>query len=320
MNWDNVRIFLELMRTGSLSGAANAVGLTHPTLRRHLDEMEHKLGVVLFTRSPDGLKPTPAAFRLEQSAIMMESAAETLRRRASADTVSATGIVKIVCSEIMALEVLPPVFAALRARHQGLQLAVAIDNKPTRVLRGAADISLQMARPAEEDVLAQLACRIEIGLFAHARYISQTGTPASLEDLESLSLIGWDAAPSGADLFSELGLNPGPGAFVFRTESQYAQLAAVRAGAGVGALQAPLASRDPGMVRVLPDLKTFIEKWLVTSEDAIRDRRVQVVYDMIAEYLAAYTWEARAITDRSPDPPDDDAPFAGPPTPGGDPS
>ncbi len=304
------------MRTGSLSGAANAIGLTHPTLRRHLDEMEHRLGVVLFTRSPDGLKPTPAALRLEQSAIMMESVAETLLRRASADTVSETGTVKIACSEIMALEVLPPMFAALRARHPGLQLAVAVDNQPIRVLRGAADISLKMARPAaEEGVLAQLACRIEIGLFAHARYISQTGTPASLEDVRSLSVIGWDSAASGADVFGALGLNLGPEDLILRSESQYTQLVAVRAGAGIGALWAPLALRDPAMVRVLPDLKTFTERWLVTHEDSLRDRRVQVVHDMIAEHLAAYDWEARAIAATATVPPDDDAPLAGSQTP-----
>jgi DNA-binding transcriptional LysR family regulator len=281
------------MRTRSLSGAASAVGLTHPTLRRHLEDMEHKLGVVLFTRSPEGLKPTAAAFKLEQSAIMMESAAETLLRRASADTASATGNVKIVCSEIMALEVLPPVFASLRRQHPHLHLDVAVDSNPSRVLQGTADISLQMARPTESGVLAQLACRIDVGLFAHARYILQAGAPEFLEDLKSQSLIGSDSTASRLDGLGALGLDVNPNDLAFRTENNYVQLAAIRAGAGIGAIQVPLAIRDPAMVRVLPHLNHQVEKWLVTHEDLLGDPRVRVVHDRIAEHLATYAREGR---------------------------
>jgi DNA-binding transcriptional LysR family regulator len=288
MDWDKYRLFLELMRTGSLSGAARSLGLTHPTLRRHLEDMEYRLGVVLFTRSPDGLKPTAAALKLEQSAIMMESAAETLLRRATADTFSETGVVKIVCSEIMALEVLPPVFARLRSQHPGLHLDVAVDANPTRVLQGSADISLQMARPSEVGVVARLACRIEIGLFAHARYIAQAGVPATLEDLRSMAVIGSNTPAAGLDVLRDLGLDIEPDAFVFRTESQYAQLAAIRAGAGIGAIQVPLAIQDPAMVRILPHLKTDVERWLVTHDDLLFDRRVRIVHDLIAVHLAAY--------------------------------
>ena len=64
LNWDELRTFVEVARAGSLSGAARRLGLTQPTVGRHIDALEAALGSTLFTRSPRGLTPTPAALAL----------------------------------------------------------------------------------------------------------------------------------------------------------------------------------------------------------------------------------------------------------------
>ncbi len=302
MDWDDYHVFLELLRSGSLSGAAKTIGLTHATIRRRLEEMERLLGVVLFTRSPDGLKPTAAAQKLQPAAILMESGADSLMRVAPAAG-SAIGVVKIVCGEIMAVEVLPPAFAILRALQPGVRLAVSIDNNPVHALRGTADISIQLIRPTHADVFSTLACRIPVGLFAHGDYVAEFGAPKSIEDLNSFSLIGSDTESFGQYLLRTQGVDIDPGDFVVRSDRVTAQLAAIRAGVGIGAMPVPLATRDPGLVRILPGLEYVIDKWVAMHEHLRRDRRVRVTYDFITDHLAAYARDSRPSVAASSDMP-----------------
>jgi DNA-binding transcriptional LysR family regulator len=252
--------------------------------------MERTLGVVLFTRSPDGLKPTAAALKLKPAAILMESAAASLQRSASAGE-SAAGVVKIVCGEIMALEVLPPVFVTLRALKPGLRLEVSIDNNPDHALNGDADISVQRTRPTQSDIFTRLACKIPIGLFAHPRYVAQAGAPQAIESLNAYSLIGSHAETLGLDCLGALGVDVGQMNFVVRSDSFSVQLAAIRAGVGIGAIQVPLAIQDPGLMRILPSQGSQLEMWLAMRQDRLGDRRVRIAFDLMADHLAAYARE-----------------------------
>jgi len=81
--WELYRTFLEVIRDGSLSGAARKLSLTQPTVGRHIDALEASLGMSLFSRSPQGLKPTPAALELVSHAETMAAASAALRRTAS---------------------------------------------------------------------------------------------------------------------------------------------------------------------------------------------------------------------------------------------
>ena len=81
--WELYRSFLAVMREGSLSGAARMLGMTQPSLGRHIRELEETLGVSLFARSPQGLSPTDLAHALLPHAQAMASASMALRRTAS---------------------------------------------------------------------------------------------------------------------------------------------------------------------------------------------------------------------------------------------
>src|SRR5208283_3871498 len=121
--WDALRTFLEVARDLSLSGAARRLGLTQPTVGRHIDALEEALGVTLFTRSPRGLNPTPAAID--------------------------RGVVRVTASEIVGAEVLPPIFAGFRARNPGIAVDLAVTNRNEDLSRGDADIAVRMVRPTQ---------------------------------------------------------------------------------------------------------------------------------------------------------------------------
>src|SRR5580658_2779829 len=106
-NWDELRTFVEVARDGSLSGAARRLGLSQPTVGRHIDALEAALGSALFARSPRGLAPTPAAH-----AEAMAAAAAALARTASGEAAADRGVVRVTASHVVGCEVLPPIFAA----------------------------------------------------------------------------------------------------------------------------------------------------------------------------------------------------------------
>src|SRR5271166_4609389 len=128
-SWDELRTFFEVLRDGSLSGAARRLGLTQPTVGRHVDALEAALGVTLFTRSPRGLAPTPAAIALAPHGEAMAGAAAALSRNASSEATLDRGVVRVTASEIVGCEVLPSIFAGFHARHPGVAIELAVTNR-----------------------------------------------------------------------------------------------------------------------------------------------------------------------------------------------
>jgi len=289
LDWALWRSFLAILREGSLSGAARALNVAHPTIRRHLDELESRLGAPLFVRSPSGLIPTDLARSLSDGAQTMESAAAMLVRTVSADAGAVAGTVRITASEIVGLEVLPPILAALKSRHAGLSFELSLSNSIENVLRHDADIAVRMTRPAQDDLVARKAGLIPLGFYAHESWIARHGEPRSLPDLiASGSLIGQDRETNVIRLLASNGFQAVPSDFGFRSDNDIAQVAAIRAGLGVGVCQTPLAARDPALRQVLPELRHALETWLVTHPNLRSLQRVRITLDGLASGLSEY--------------------------------
>lgn len=290
LDWMQCRTFLAIWREGSLSGAARRLGLAHPTVRRHLEDLERALGAPLFARSSTGLVPTALAQDVEPLAAAMESAAAALTRRASAEAGDAAGTVRLTASEIIGIEVLPPILSAIRQRHPGIAFELVLTNTVQDILRRDADIAVRMTRPAQSDLIARRVGSVALGMFAHRGWIDRHGLPADFADLAlSRCLIGADRdLPAQIDALAAQGLTVTPAMFAFRSDSDPAQLAAIRAGIGVGICQAGIAAREPALVRVLPQLALSLEIWIAMLPAARVLARIRTVADALAEGLAAH--------------------------------
>jgi DNA-binding transcriptional LysR family regulator len=292
VDWALWRSFLAILRESSLSGAARAMGTAHPTVRRHLDELEAKLGGPLFIRSPSGLVATERALSLRDAAQAMESAASLLIRTASADAGAATGTVRIAASEVVGVEVLPPILFALKAEHPQLSFELTLSNKFEDVLRHDADIAVRMTRPSQGGLLARKIGSVQLGLYAHETWIARQGEPVSLAGLiVAGSLIGYDRDPSIIRALAARDVQATSAAFGFRSDNDLAQLAALRAGLGVGFCQQPIAARDLRLRHVLPEIEHALEIWLVTHPNLRNVRRVRATFDGLARGLAGHVDE-----------------------------
>ncbi len=287
-SWDHYRSFLAVVRQGSLSAAARELGLTQPTLGRHVDELEKALKAPLFARSPHGLTPTAAALELVPHAEAMASAAEALQRAASGETAEPRGVVRVTASEVVGVEVLPRMLVPFREAHPQIAIELAVSNRNQDLLRRDADIAVRMVKPTQGALVAKRIGKIDVGLYAHKRYVKRHGLPKSFDELATHAVIGFDR--DTASLRSVSGTFPVTrDVFALRSDNDHAQLAALRAGFGIAAIQAGIAARDNDLVPVLPEQVRFgLEMWLVMHEDLRMNRRVRLLFDHLSNALAQY--------------------------------
>jgi DNA-binding transcriptional LysR family regulator len=288
-NWQWYRSFLSVLEEGSLSGAARAQGVTQPTMGRHIESLEQALGLSLFTRSHDGFTPTEAAQRLRPYAETLASTAAALERAAGSDATGVRGTVRITASEVIGVEVLPPILARLRQTWPALTVELQLSNRTDNLLKREADIAVRMFRPEQEVLVAQRIGNINLGLHARRSYLDARGTPATLDELADHALIGFDRETAFVRQVSPQFPFLRRSSFAFRADSDLAQLAAIRAGYGIGICQTALAARDPGLVRVLASEFSFgMDTWLAMHEDLRDSPRCAVTYAALADGLRAY--------------------------------
>jgi DNA-binding transcriptional LysR family regulator len=293
--WELYRSFLAVVREGSLSAAARRLALTQPTIGRHVAALEEGLAVPLFTRSPAGLEPTAAARDLLPHAEAMAAAAEALIRAASGEAAEERGTVRLTASEIIGAEVLPAMLERFAAAHPAIVIELALTNRTEDLLRHEADLAVRMARPHQAALVARRIGAMGIGLYAHRRYVRAYGLPRSVAELSHHRLIGFDRDDSAWASVGVAALATARQRFVFKSDSDLAQLAALRAGMGIGGLQRGIARRERDLVAVLPDAFAFeLPIWLVLHEDLRASRRVGLLLDHLARELGDYVRSAGA--------------------------
>ena len=288
-DWHWYRSFLGVVEHGSLSAAARALGLTQPTMGRHIEGLESALGLKLFTRSVNGLAPTEAALELRPYAEGLATTAAALRRVASSHGSGVRGSVRLTASEIVGVEVLPPILAQLRRANPELSVELVLSNRLDDLMLRSADIAVRMVRPTQKALVARRIGGIELGLHATRGYLSAHGTPKTMADLARHTVIGFDRENDFIRRFQAQTGGLSRASFAFRADSDLAQLAALRAGYGIGVCQVAIARRDPTLVRVLPSTFRFtLDTWLAMHEDLRTSPRCAVTFAALATGLSAY--------------------------------
>lgn len=266
-NWDLYRSFLAVLRTGSLSAASRHLGLTQPTVGRHIGKLEESMGK-LFTRSQTGLLPTKLALRMKIRAEALEVDIAALIREASHDDSESAGVVRITASEIVSTEWLPKLIAKIQELHPQLKIELVGSNKVQNLLTREADIAIRMVEPTQEALISKKIGEVEIGLHAHRDYLKRIGPPEKIEDLSHHKMIGFDRENHFIrSVQKKLGSFAGREQFSIKTDSDVAQLALIRSGCGIGFCQVHIAEKEKNLVRVLPKVGFKLGVWLVMHED-----------------------------------------------------
>lgn len=284
LDWTYIQAFLAVAESGSLSGAARALGYSQPTLGRQVRAAEEALGVELFHRQPRGLVLTPTGEALLGPALEMQTAAARLSLVAEGRGESLSGVVRITASDVVSHFILPKVLADIRQAEPEIELELFPSDEPKNLLFREADIAVRMYRPDQLDMIARHLGDMAVGMFAAKDYVARKGLPTGIEDIATHDFVGYNLNDAILQGMRQLGLNVDRHFFKTRCDQQVVHWELVRAGCGIGFTQKALGLRDPEMVQVLPDLPLpTLPIWLTAPEALRTNPRIRRVYDLLAE-------------------------------------
>lgn len=285
-DWNKARAFLVTAEEGSLSAAARALGMAQPTLGRQVDGLEKELGIVLFERVGRGLKLTPSGLELLNHVRDMGEAAGRASMTALGQSQALEGTICISASETYAAVLLPPIIAKLRIKEPGIQVEIVVANHASDLRRREADIAIRNFRPTEPDLIAKKIGDADAVLYATPDYIEKIGNPKKPCDLRHADFVNMDHGGMMIKGLNTLGLGLTEANFPLMTESYLVMWELVRQGAAIGILDAHIGDADPGVRRVLPNLEPLMFPiWLVSHRELTTNRRIRMVYDLLAEEL-----------------------------------
>jgi len=285
-DWSLWRSFGAVVEHGSLSAAARALGLSQPTLGRHVEALEQSLGMSLFERTLSGLRPTDTALKLYEPVQAAQASLAEATLMAEGASAALTGSVRLTSSTVMCHYVLPPLLYDLRQEFPQVAIELVPTDAVENLLLREADIAVRMFRPTQLELIAKKLGEIPIVACAHQRYLDRRGAPAGPEALVEHDLIGLDRSELLVNAARRMGFPLTRDDFVVRTDSQTNAWELLKAGLGIGFAQSILVERTPGMVRLLPGLNPpGLEVWLTTHRELFTSRRIRAIYDRLSEGL-----------------------------------
>lgn len=283
LQWDDIRYFLELARTGSLSGAARRLRVEHSTVARRVEALEQSLGIRLFDRLPKAWSLTAEGETLVAQAGRLDDEAQAFSRVALGVS-SLQGTVRLSAPPAFAGHFLAPRLAAMRGRWQNIDLEVIGETRDANLARGEADLAIRMSRPTAAGLVARAIADMGYGLYAAHGY---TRRPA-----DAWEFLGYDDSLDQVPQQRWLAEVAGRRRFVFRSNDLTALLNATRVGLGIAVLPHFLAANDDALALVPdPVCPTVRKLWLVMHPDVKRSPRVRLIADLLAEVVV----EAQAL-------------------------
>jgi DNA-binding transcriptional LysR family regulator len=279
-NWDDLRLFLPVARSGRLTEAAAVLGISISTVARRLTQLERDLGLSLFLRSQSGYALTEDGRRLLQKAETVETAMFGVNRLA--DAVATRGRVRVALPEGFALQIVLPQLAAFQSAHPAIALDLVTGPFSLDLMRRESDIALRLVKPTDNDLLVR-----KVGRMAHGVYVAKSLSAGAVTRLPKLAwpiemrrlpiaeaTTAWIAADDRTE--SELALN-----------SLSVLAAAAMNGLGCALLPCLIGDAVTGLKRIAGPSGFFTQEiYLVLHWDLRQNPRMRAVADFLVDCMA----------------------------------
>ena len=281
-NWDDLRIFLAVARSGGLMAAARRLGVDQTTVARRIAVLESAFGARLIERSPRGVTLTAPGTALLEHAERMESEAVSATERLGVVGEGVEGVVRLATPEAFGAGLVAPAAAELHARHPRIQLELVPGARAINLSRREADIAVGLSRPEQGSLVSRKLADYRLGLYASRVYLEREGAPEKIQDLSRRPLVWYIDEMLDLPELRYLDQVAEGAQTVFRSSSIAAQHAAVASGLGLGILHRFTADKDPRLVRVLErDILLTRSYWLTVHDASQRIARVRAVIEFL---------------------------------------
>lgn len=280
--WNEIQSAAEVARLGTISGAAEALGVHRATINRHIETLEGDLGAKLFQRHARGYVTTDLGQELLRIADATAEQMDQLRTQAQGNASQITGDIVITAIDVIAPLVMP-VVQKFKAQYPELRTKLLSSQSLLKLEYGEAHIAFRVGpKPSDPDNVVRLYRKIQMGLFASEAYVARNGLPDTQSDYEHHHFIGVSGDAERAP-FSKwlLDLVPEEKITLVANQIQVTDVA-LRAGIGIGFAPVPDADADSNLVPIVaPNPDWQVPLWIVTHVDLHRSIKVQAFLSML---------------------------------------
>jgi len=281
MDWNDLRHFLVVARTGSLSAATRELHVSQATLGRRIQALEAALGVVLFERLNTGYVLTSAGREIQARAEAAEAAVLAVARGADGGRSTLQGSVRLATGEALASHLIAPHLVQFQSKYPALRLEFVTGIRAVSLSRREADLALRLIRPDRGDHVRRKVGTVGFGLYTGSVLVERC--PDILQDPWTADLIGWDESMRDIPV-AGWAEKHARAKLVATATSMNVQLALARAGLGAAILPCFVADAIPELVRLVgPAEIGSLDLWLVAHRDLSRAPRVRAVLDFVAD-------------------------------------
>lgn len=287
LDWNDLRHFLAVAREGSTLAAAKALHLNQSTVHRRLTALEKCLGSALAERHPSGYRLTELGKQLHPYAERVEEAVGALQRHAVSFDKRMQGSIRVTCSTTVANCLMKSqVLDVFQARYPGLKVELLMTERFLDLSKGEADIAIRGGLPKDEALVGRKIADVPYGIYASRSYVERRGRPKTTDEMNAHSVI--EFIGEIADLKTAHWMrSKAPGAPIAAQSSNFPSiLLAVKSGAGLAPLPAPLADQDDELVCILgpiPELSYPI--YLLVHRDLRKIPRISAFFDFCLSEL-----------------------------------
>lgn len=279
LSWDDICLIHAIRSTGTLTGAARALGVSHPTIYRKLNLIEDKLGAVFFQRSRTGYTPTAAALEICDLFDKLRHEVDVTERRITGQDLRPSGGVRLTTTDSLLFGWLSPVLASFGKKYPDIDLSVVVSNDFLNLTRREADLAIRPSSTPPHSMSVK-----KVGVIQQAVYASQDTFSPDLGDVDSsrLAWIGPDDSMHYPVLQNWMQINGYDKLCRYRSNSVLDMFWATKHGIGASVLPCYLADGCGGLTRhgpLLDELATDL--WLVTHPDLRKTERIRLLIDWI---------------------------------------
>ncbi len=275
-NWDEIRTAFQVARKGTVSGAAEQLGVHHATVIRHIDALEQRLGVKLFQRHARGYTATEAGQDLLQVAQATDDQFTQLAGRIKGQGEGVSGDL-VVTSLGMVSRMLTPILVEFQAAHPEVRIRYRTGDRVFRLEYGEAHVAIRAgSMPDEPDNVVQPFMQQQMALVASDAYVARFGLPKDADDLKNHYFVGHDNEKSRAPFSVWLREMVADDRFVYRATENRNMQDAILAGAGIGFVLAQELNKNDALTEVIARRDEWAAPlWIVTHVDLHRTTKVQ---------------------------------------------
>ena len=281
-DWDNLRVFLGVARARSALEASHTLGVDQSTISRRMKRLESDIGSKLFDRTSQGRRLTSAGHRLLEHVEKLESTLTAVESDVFGDNMALTGEIRLGATEAFGSYFLAPHLAHFCTRHPSITVDLLPMPRSVNLSKREADASVTIDRPTTDSFVTSKLTPYRLLPYATADYLRQQGPIRDVSDLASLRWIDYvdDLLFTDQQVSLRKWL-PSARSFL-RSTSVIAQFQAARSGLGIALLPCFLASREPALVPVLPDVVDVTRDfWLVAPAERRELARIKALWDYL---------------------------------------